>query len=369
MNGGNMNMVNGEFHQPWLSIIMPIYNAEKYLRKCLNSILEQTYTNYEVLLIDDGSTDTSSEICQNYSSNDSRFRYIRKENGGSYQSRIYGAERASGTYIAFCDADDYYVSRYAFARLHGEIAKSNCCAMQFGHIKKYNHLSCKSAEVSAPIDVDRNCFLAQEYPKLLCSFWKGSHISTNLWSKVYHRSLISNLPSSESAERLFWGEDQIMNLHLLSTCESFRFIPDPIYCYRQLSGGTNGFSRNAMKDLDIIKKYQLRFWERYQGGSRDLIRNILFSEVAGWFFAYVQQALDNLNEAELITLINETLQYPHFILARNYYLTETEESWDAVDLLRKGDAREYIQKAKEYHDHRSVKDTIIQFLKKIYASI
>lgn len=369
MNGGSMNMVNGELLQPWLSIIIPIYNAEKFLRKCLNSILEQSYTNFEVLLIDDGSTDTSSEICQNYSSNDSRLRYIRKENGGAYQSRIYGAERASGTYITFCDADDFYADRYAFARLHEEITKSNCCAMQFGHIKKYNHLSRKGVEVNTPIDTDKNCFLTQEYPKLLCSFWEGSHLTTNVWNKVYHRSLISNLPASESAEKVFWGDDQILNLHLLSTCKSFRFIPDTLYCYRQLSGGTNSFSMNTMKDLDNIKKYQLLFLERYQGGSRERIRNVLFSEVAGWFFAYVQQALDNLNETELITLINETFRYPRFILARDYYLRETEESWDAVDLLRKGDAREYIQKAKEYHDNRRVRDTIKRILKQIYASI
>lgn len=190
-----------------------------------------------------------------------------------------------------------------------------------------------------------------------------------MWNKVYHRSLISNLPASESAEKVFWGDDQILNLHLLSTCKSFRFIPDTLYCYRQLSGGTNSFSMNTMKDLDNIKKYQLLFWERYQGGSRERIRNVLFSEVAGWFFAYVQQALDNLNETELITLINETFRYPRFILARDYYLRETEESWDAVDLLRKGDAREYIQKAKEYHDNRRVRDTIKRILKQIYASI
>lgn len=366
---GKTNIANGEFSQPWLSIIIPVYNAQKFLGKCLNSILEQTYTDFEVLLIDDGSTDTSSNICEKYSANDDRFRYIRKENGGAYQSRIYGAQRALGTYITFCDADDFYASRDAFARLHEEITKSNCYAMQFGYIKKYNHLWRKGINVTIPIDTDRNCFLAQEYPELLCSFWKGTHLTTNVWNKVYHRSLITNLPSSGSAEKVFWGDDQILNLHLLATCESFRFIPDILYCYRELSGGTNSFSKNTMKDVDNIKKYQLLFLERYQGDSKERVRKILFSELAGWFFTYVQQALDNLNESELIALINESLQYPRFILAKDYFMSKPEENWDAVNLLRKGDACEYIQKAKEYHNNRKVKDTIRKILKQIYISI
>lgn len=369
MNCRNMNTVNGDLPQPWLSIIIPVYNAERFLRKCLDSILEQTYADFEVILIDDGSTDTSSEICQKYSFNDNRFRYIRKDNGGAYQSRIYGAERASGTYITFCDADDFYANRDAFACLYEEITKSNCQAMQFGYIKKYNHLSRKGVEVKSPLDTDRNCFFAQEYPKLLCSFWEGSHLTTNVWNKVYHRSLISNLPSSEIAEKVFWGDDQIMNLHLLSDCESFRFIPDTLYCYRQLSGGTNSFSMRIMKDLDSIKKYQLLFWENYQGNSKERIEKTLFSEVAGWFFYYIQQALEHLNEEELVLLINNVLQYPRFILAREYYMNRPEENWDAVDLLRKSDAREYIQKAKEYRNNRKAKDTIKNILKQIYAFI
>lgn len=362
-------MINEDLLQPWLSIIIPVYNAERFLRKCLNSILEQTYTDFEVILIDDGSTDTSSEICQNYSLNDSRFHYIRKENGGAYQSRIYGAERASGTYITFCDADDFYASRDAFACFHEEITKSNCQAMQFGYIKKYNHLSRKGVKVKRPLNTDRNCFLAQEYPKLLCSFWESSHLITSVWNKVYHRSLISNLPASESAEKVFWGEDQIINLHLLSDCKSFRFIPDTLYCYRQLSGDTNSFSMHTMKDLDNIKKYQLIYLDRYQGDSKDRIRATLFSEVAGWFFVYVQQALEHLNEEELVILINDALQFPRFKLAREYYLNRSEENRDTVNLLRKADAREYIRKAKEYHNNRKAKDAIRKILKQIYASI
>ncbi len=79
-----------------ISIIVPIYNTEKYLRQCLDSILNQTYTNFEVLLVNDGSTDSTGMICQEYVENDSRFRYFEKDNGGTASARNLGLERSGG---------------------------------------------------------------------------------------------------------------------------------------------------------------------------------------------------------------------------------------------------------------------------------
>ena len=89
-----------------LSIIIPIYNASKYLESTLNSILNQTYRNIEVLLIDDGSTDNSSELCLEMTEKDNRFKYYRTENGGPSKARNLGIELAQGEYIGFCDSDD-----------------------------------------------------------------------------------------------------------------------------------------------------------------------------------------------------------------------------------------------------------------------
>ena len=106
-----------------LSIIVPIYNTEKYLRKCLESIKQQTYTDIEVLLIDDGSTDSSPVICDEYCKKDSRFRYYRLKNGGQGRARNYGLDRCSGEWIAFVDSDDWikrdmYEAMISSAELH-----------------------------------------------------------------------------------------------------------------------------------------------------------------------------------------------------------------------------------------------------------
>lgn len=93
--------------QPTISIIIPVYNTEKYLRRCLDSILAQTYKDFECILVDDGSTDDSGKICDEYAAKDNRFRVIHKENGGVATARQAGTEAAKGEYIIHADPDDW----------------------------------------------------------------------------------------------------------------------------------------------------------------------------------------------------------------------------------------------------------------------
>lgn len=93
--------------QPLISVIVPVYNVEKYLKKCVNSITSQTYENLEILLVDDGSTDLSGQICNEFEKNDARIKVIHKKNGGLSDARNAGLDRAKGQYYAFIDSDDY----------------------------------------------------------------------------------------------------------------------------------------------------------------------------------------------------------------------------------------------------------------------
>lgn len=93
-------------NSPLISIIVPVYNVEPYLRKCLDSILSQTYTNWEALIVDDGSTDKSGSICDEYAKKDNRFKVVHKENGGVSSSRNIGVEKSTGKYVTFVDGDD-----------------------------------------------------------------------------------------------------------------------------------------------------------------------------------------------------------------------------------------------------------------------
>ena len=99
-------------NNPLITVIVPVYNVEKYLTRCVDSIINQTYKNLEIILVDDGSTDSSPAICDNYAKKDSRINVIHKQNNGASSARNAALDIASGDYIGFVDSDDYIKSRY-----------------------------------------------------------------------------------------------------------------------------------------------------------------------------------------------------------------------------------------------------------------
>ena len=117
--------------KPTLSLIVPIYNGETYLETCLNSILGQTFRDFEALLVNDGSTDGTSEICHRYARSDSRLQVIDKPNGGVSQTRNYAMDRARGTYLQFMDADDWLAPNAMEVLCHA--ATSTGCDLVISH--------------------------------------------------------------------------------------------------------------------------------------------------------------------------------------------------------------------------------------------
>ena len=116
-----------------ISVIVPVYNASKYLDQCIESILTQTYKKLEIILIDDGSTDSSREICMNYRKRDTRIHFISQKNGGSVAARKAGIEAANGKFIGFVDSDDY-IEPNMFENLYSKIKEFNVDFVHSGMI-------------------------------------------------------------------------------------------------------------------------------------------------------------------------------------------------------------------------------------------
>ena len=120
-----------------ISVIVPIYNVEKYINRCIDSIIEQTYTNLEIILVDDGSTDNSGSICDEYAKKDNRIKVIHKENGGVSSARNVGLDTAIGQYITFVDSDDYIEKKYCEILLKTlKKQKADCVACGYNRIYK-----------------------------------------------------------------------------------------------------------------------------------------------------------------------------------------------------------------------------------------
>lgn len=131
-----------EVSNPEISVIVCIYNMERFLRRSLDSLLHQSMKDFEVLLVDDGSTDESSDICDSYTRSDRRFRYIYKENGGVNDARATGVINAYGRYLCFLDPDDFVEPDYLY-KLHHAIRKSNADIVTCGYVEDYEEYSVK----------------------------------------------------------------------------------------------------------------------------------------------------------------------------------------------------------------------------------
>ncbi len=353
-------------HSPWLSVIVPIYNAEKHLEKCVKSVLKQSFTDFELLLVNDGSTDNSANLCEEFTRADSRVVYLKKENGGPFQARIYGVEHTHGEYVTFCDADDYYARKDAFEKIKKYVEQYKPDVLQFDFCIKYNHLSKKHKSVNETTVIGKEEFLQNEYPLFLCSFYDGAHFTHNVWNKVYRRSLLASLPSSDASERLFWGDDLVTNLICLENSSSAVIVPDVLYVYKDTTGGTTRFSKNTMRDLDIIKRYQLNFLNKSKTDNKEKIFSTIHTETAYWFGAWIKDGNALLNTEELKTIIEKALTLSSITEAREFFMKENSLDWEVIELLRKGDATQYIEWANE---NQATRKRVIERIKRIYKTL
>ena len=234
------------YSQSLISIIVPIYNVENYLRMCLDSIEHQTYSNIEVLLINDGSPDSSGEICQEYVARDSRFHYFEKENGGLSDARNYGIERSNGKYLTFIDSDDWVELTYiddmyqAALKNDSEIVVSNYT--QFD-VKENYYL------VHVWDDYYEETYEGKELINRLPLLERRDYSFMTSWGILFSRSLFDNIQFPKG--KLI--EDGRTNYKLFAKSSRSTYINKPLYMYRI---GREGSIINTVTEKLLIDKLE-----------------------------------------------------------------------------------------------------------------
>lgn len=194
---------------PLVSIIVPVYNAEKYLNRCIDSILSQTMADFELLLIDDGSKDESGHICDEYAENDARVRVFHKPNGGVSSARNLGLDNAKGEWITFVDADD--VIRACFSDIDWNILSEDLICFPSYSIYDDSTVFLNSIERRDGIYMPAKSFY--------CGILYEVVLRTT-WSKLFKHSLIDDLRFNENIKI---GEDQLYILQYLYKTKSIRY--------------------------------------------------------------------------------------------------------------------------------------------------
>ena len=214
---------------PKVSIIVPIYNSEKYMNKCIESILNQTLTEIEIILVNDGSTDNSGKIIDNYAKKDNRIKVIHQQNSGPSVARNKGISTAKGKYIGFVDSDDYIESTM-YEELYNNANSKNIEVAMCSYNEKHLY---NKAKYVIKANLDSGSIYEKEDIKnnIISTFSKNDNYGFySLWNKIYLKEwlLKSNLELDVNRDH---GEDWWFNINVFSKLNSFVYIDKELYNY------------------------------------------------------------------------------------------------------------------------------------------
>lgn len=299
---------------PMISVVVPIYNVERYLRRCIDSVTSQDFDDYEIVLVDDGSTDKSSCICEDYARHNSKIRYLRKENGGLSSARNYGLKFSMGQYVTFIDSDDYLDSEY-LSHLYRLVGKYNAdIATCFYSIERGG-----ITNPWRPTDEKETPLSSRD--ALLCLF-QSREIDVCAVCKLFKRSLFDGITFPEG--KLF--EDVGTTYRLVGAAEVVAVSHVPLYHY-------------VMRDDSIVHKVDKRIFHR--------------AELA-------RQALDDIksmypNDGELISAAERYAATHSLSTLRMVDLTDAKQQEEA-QMMRK----ELLRRRKQVlnNKHASALDKI-----------
>ena len=316
-----------------ISIIVPIYNTEKYLHECLDSIINQNYTNFEVLLINDGSTDSSGTICQEYVERDSRFRYFEKDNGGVASARNLGLERSEGTYITFIDSDDWV--EFNYLEVLYTALKENDTDVAISTYKRFAqdgvfYLRSYSKENDEFLNIgkrNRNSFL-----EILPKLGELDHSFYSISSKLIKREIIGNLLFDEQVS---YAEDLNFFFRLYLGVESVVYVRDYTYIYRTHDASTSQ-NFNELKALHELEIFKRMFQQIEKMGITTFqyfrrLKNLVASRIAGFPTSKAIREYESF-----VSEVRERVTYPQPLISLVVPIYNVENYlWSCLDSIVK----------------------------------
>jgi len=344
-----------------VSVIVPIYNAEKYLEQCLDSIVAQTLKDIEIILIDDGSTDGCSEICKKYLS-DSRVTYYRKENEGLAAARADGIARANSEYIGFVDSDDW-IKPYMYEKMYNA-AKSNDSDIVFCNCQENDNGHIFTPEMSEGA-YGRNEIKEQILTKTLAYVGKGGSKRAIRWSnclRIYKLDTLKN-NGIEFDRRLRRSQDLQLTYEATLVAQNYYYIAEPLYHNRVVADSlSRGYTKNMWPLYTYLIEILYKDTENFK--EMDLMDQM---HLRAFFFATdcIENEMKPLcpnDKATKIKLIEQIMNDP--ICERFYGHIETEKLNPLYrkyyELIHKKDAKGILTFTKKYKRKQEFRNKYIR---------
>ncbi len=297
-----------------ISVIVPVYNVEEYLCECLDSILAQTYENLEILLIDDGSTDNSGKICDEYAQKDARIKVMHKENGGVSSARNTGLDIAQGAYVTFVDADDFVECDFA-EKLYKKMRQENS-DLCFSRFDKYNGEFIDVVEVFPETAVTKNDIngFCDFYKRFFLIYSSKLYINHSSCRILYSKKLLASLTFNT---KIKMAEDMVFCLNAVMRANGISFVPENLYHYRiNLSSACNAsyYPDYLIGQLELTKEIK-PLLKYYRGKDEKSFFQIYCAELCmDCIMNEIRGCKDKKKRKENIREIRQSELYPHLKL-------------------------------------------------------
>lgn len=274
-----------------ISIIVPIYNVERYLERCVRSITSQTYKNLEIILVDDGSLDKCPEICDKLAEEDSRIKVLHKVNGGLSDARNHGIDNATGSYIMFIDSDDYIDSCMVEVLYNALInTKSDIAMCGIEFVDEYNCIM-KNAN---PAKLKRKVMSQEDFWEELI---KNDSINYTpcvvVWNKIYNRKIFESIRFDIGKIH----EDEMILHKIISNCNKISSVQNKLYNYIQRSTSIMNEVYNV-KRLDLIEAFLNRTNYFIELNNIKMAEHFLSKSISVLAVAYKNLQVKNCHENE-----------------------------------------------------------------------
>lgn len=253
---------------PIISIIVPVYKVEKYLHRCIDSILKQTFTDFDCILIDDGSPDSCPAICDDYAIKDNRIVVVHQKNRGVSAARNAGLDNAQGEWIVFVDSDDW-LEPCALEKLYNKQCETNADIV-IGSFKEYYRDRAR--------EIIFDVYIISDKQKMLSDFFLKKY--KNVWGKLYRSSLFEDITQPSN---FIYGEDAVVNFQIINSasCHTVVEIKDIVYNYDRTTGGIS-------QELICSPEKAINFFESYVFIYNFLKqKEIFYINIKKYYYTYV----------------------------------------------------------------------------------
>lgn len=268
------------------SIIVPIYKVEEYLSKCIDSILNQTYQDFELILVDDGSPDNCPKICDQYAAKDKRVRVIHKKNAGLAAARNTGIKEAIGDYICYVDGDDWISNNLLHTVWDKAISKYDVEMVIYSAVRQFIDIQQQIPKAVPEGLYNKEKLRTDVYPYMMYDSRKPfctGLIFPVVWNKIFKRDFLLKHYCKE--ERIRMGEDNAFIFECLYSAEHVFFCDDILYIYNQLNAGSmiHSYDPNRFDNNKLLTDYM----EKRMGGQDEVIDEQINAFKAYWLIMAV----------------------------------------------------------------------------------